>query len=653
MKGWTRGVVLAAVLLGVAAAEVAAQRQPYLGYLYPAGGRQGAKFQAVLSGQYLDGVTNVVVTGGGVEGVVIEHIKPLNGRQITLLRDRLRNMQQGLSKTPKTNPIVSFVSEFNTNVLERLDRAALEKEMEEIRRKLANPKNLRPPNPQLAEDVALRLNISPEATPGRRELRLRTAAGLSNPVTFYVGELPEHIEVEPRANPTEQGATVSLPLVINGQILPGDVDRFRFRGRRGERLVLHVQARQLIPYVADAVPGWFQATVGLYDARGKELQYVDDFRFNPDPVLYYELPADGEYVIEIKDAIYRGREDFVYRITAGAVPFITSIHPLGGPVGKTTRVELKGWNLPQTFLEVTPDTQGLHWLKVRGDRLESPPVPFAADTLPEAEETEPNHAPRTAQNVTLPVILNGRVERPGDVDVFAFDGRAGQQVVAEVTARRLHSPLDALLRLTDAQGRQLAVNDDHEDKASGLNTHHADAYLSFTLPADGRYYVHLSDTQQHGGPEHAYRLRLSAPRPDFELRIVPSSLNPRAGGSVPVTLHALRKDGFTNEIKVALKEAPKGFMLTGGRIPAGTNLARLTLTAPAVEQTNILHLVVEGRAQIDGQEVVRVAVPAEDMMQAFFYRHLVPAQEMQVAVLGRPAARPAAPAKAPAPPPKK
>ena len=46
-----------------------------------------------------------------------------------------------------------------------------------------------------------------------------------------------------------------------------------------------------------------------------------------------------------------------------------------------------------------------------------------------------------------------------------------------------------------------------------------------------------------------------------------------------------------------------------------------------------------GRAQIRGQTVSRPVVPAEDMMQAFSYRHLVPAQELLVAVTkGRPQA---------------
>ena len=53
------------------------------------------------------------------------------------------------------------------------------------------------------------------------------------------------------------------------------------RGRKGQRLVVAAKARQLIPYLADAVPGWFQATLALSTAPGNELAYADDFRFDP------------------------------------------------------------------------------------------------------------------------------------------------------------------------------------------------------------------------------------------------------------------------------------------------------------------------------------------------------------------------------------
>ena len=44
----------------------------------------------------------------------------------------------------------------------------------------------------------------------------------------------------------------------------------------GQRLVFALSARELIPYLPDAVPGWFQAVLALYDAKGNEIEFVDD-----------------------------------------------------------------------------------------------------------------------------------------------------------------------------------------------------------------------------------------------------------------------------------------------------------------------------------------------------------------------------------------
>jgi hypothetical protein len=293
-----------------------------------------------------------------------------------------------------------------------------------------------------------------------------------------------------------------------------------------------------------------------------------------------------------------------------------------------------GWNLPAAASRIEEGKDkgpGVCLLSARKREWISSSVPFALDTLPECLEKEPNDSPKTAQRVTLPIIINGRVDQPGDEDVFSFEGRAGQQIVAEVMARRLDSPLDSVLRLTDAAGRQLAFNDDHEDKGTGLNTHHADSWLSATLPAAGVYYLYLGDTQHKGGPEYAYRLRISPPRPDFELRIAPSNINVHGARSVPLTVYALRKDGFSGEIAMALKNPPAGFALSG-RVPANQDKATVTLSVPPSPLKDPINLSLEGRSTIEGQPVVRPVVPAEDMMQAFAYRHLVPVQELKVMV---------------------
>jgi len=56
----------------------------------------------------------------------------------------------------------------------------------------------------------------------------------------------------------------------------------------------------------------------------------------------------------------------------------------------------------------------------------------------------------------------------------------------------------------------------------------------------------------------------------------------------------------------------------------------VTLLVPPVLPDEHISLDVEGRAVIAGQEVVRSAVPADDMMQAFAYKHLVPAEDLEV-----------------------
>jgi len=662
-----------AAFLAIVPAAHAQQANLNIGYVYPAGGKQGTTFEAVIAGQFLAGVDQVHVSGGGVQVKITEIIRPISGKELNELRIRIdellarkavvRNDFAALEKFrsfKKAKDVKKDDAKDDDELKELKAKyagatwtAADEKELAEVRKKMSSGVR-RPANPAISELVVVQVTVDADAPSGTRELRIATPNGLSNPLAFCVSQLPEVAEeaskniseqrsavaktaFAPKGGKREPEQEITLPAVVNGQILPSEVDRFRFTARQGQRLVATVSARELIPYIADAVPGWFQATLAIYDAQGKELAYNDDFRFHPDPVLCCEIPADGQYVVEIKDAIYRGREDFVYRITIGELPFVTGVFPLGAPAGVPTTVELTGWNLPMAELSIKENEQGpaVRPICARGEDWVSNVVPFAVDTLPECREKEPNHEPSQAQPVVLPIVVNGRIDRAGQPDVFRFEGKAGDEVVAEVLARRLNSPLDSILRLTDATGKELASNDDQPDKSAGLTTHHADSYLRFALPADGTYFVHLDDMQRRGGPEYAYRLRIGAPRPDFELRVVPSSITVRGGATFPITVYALRKDGFNGEILLAAKDAPKGVSLSGARVPPGQDQVRLTLTLPPLEESEPLTLSLEGRATVEGRQVVRPVVPADDRTQAFEYRHLVPAKELTILSAGR------------------
>jgi hypothetical protein len=547
---------------------------PHSGYVYPAGGRQGTTFEVEVGGQSLSGVNAAYLSGPGARVRVIEYERPMTQNQANTLREEMQELQKKRQAAPAAFPQAD------------LDRLL------EIRDRLAKFVR-RPMNPAISETVRVEVALDPDAAPGRRELRLATPNGLTNPLVFQIGNLPEFARkpvdaivapgaarpaqarnITPSTSPSEP-IDIVPPVVVNGQIMPGAVDRYRFTATKGQRLVAAASARELIPYISDAVPGWFQATLALRDSTGREVQYADHDAFRPDPVLSYEIPADGRYTLEVKDSIYRGREDFVYRVR------VSNAQPRATAIGK-----------------------------------------------------QPPPHPRKGQKLKLPATVRCRIDRPGDWNVYRFDGRKDDQVVGDVVARRAGSPLDSILRLTDAKGRELAVNDDTDDKASGLLTHHADSHIAIKLPAKGTYYLYVGDSQKKGGPEFTYSLRVSPPQPDFELRVAPSGINARSGAATPVLVQAIRRDGFDGDIALELKGAPNGFRLDGAVIPAGQSRVRVTLTPPIGPSDTPVKLTLEGRATIAGRELRRAAVPSDDMLQAFYYHHLAPASDLLVRVLG-------------------
>jgi hypothetical protein len=574
---------LPAILCGIVPALHAQQRNdPRVGYVFPAGAQRGSVVEIKVGGQFLEGTQAAIISGSGVRVTLIRYDRPLPMKRFNELRDYLEETRKKyLASNPKPAELGKFGKPERIATILK-EAGATDEEIQkflERRKQFVDPK--RQQNLQISENVILQAQIAPDAAPGARELRLLTSLGASNPLSFCVGSLPEQTGFGAAGETVDTASRVALPAVLNGWIPPGGVHHYSFQARRGAQLVIAVQARDLIPYLADAVPGWFQPVTALYDSKGRQVAYADHFRFNPDPVLCYDVPRDDVYLLEIRDSLFRGREDFVYRVTAGEVPFVTDIFPLGGGLGVPSTVELAGWNLPQKKVTLMPLTaEGIHPVPAFANGLASLGTVFETDSLPEIMKAKPGDEPARAQPVSPPVVVNGRIDSPGEVDVFEISCRAGENVVAETFARRLNSPLDSWLKVTDASGRQLAFNDDCEDKGAGLLTHCADSRLTFTAPASGSYYIHLGDAQGKGGPEYAYRLRISPPMPDFALRMVPSCINARPGAIVPVTLYALRKDGFNGDITVNLTNVPSGFRLDGGCIPAGQDNVRATLTIP-------------------------------------------------------------------------
>ena len=680
---WRARGSLLLLILGVAAAG-GQQNSPRAAFAYPAGGKLGSTFEVTVGGQFLDGAKQAFFAGDGVRAEIAGFSKPHSQKELDDLRAQLKELEQSHSNAP-AKPIQSSqpaqtpagvaVNKPEFTVTPASAASSPSKDGQTAAT-LAQPRVATPWTPEdkklaadlhkqidatmrmraapaLSQSVLLRVTVDTHAAPGNHELRLLTNQGLTNPLNFLVDRLPEAtrpfqlvplslaaggglpLSAQAHVEASEAPLEIALPTIVNGQMMPGSMDRYRFHAEKGQKIVIHAMTRALIPYMSDAVPGWFQASLTLTDAKGRELVSADHFRFNQEPVIEEEIAEKGDYILSVRDILNRGREDFVYRIAIGEIPFVTGIFPMGGKSGAHTRFETEGWNLAATQFKSSLGEPGIHEFSA-GDKIWSAvnPVTYSVDTLPETIEKHHSSGAANARHIKLPQIVNGRIDHPGDVQFFRIEVKAGEEMVAEVEARRLGSPLDSSLTLTDSHGKQLAFNDDFEDKGEALLTHQADSRLIYRFPAKGAYYLQLADTEQNGGPDYTYRLRISHPLPDFELRIAPSSINLHPGSTISATILLIRRDGFNGAVTLRIKDGPPGLVLGGGTISSGTDTVRVTLTALAEAVMAPHRFLLEGEASIDGRIVRHTGVPAEDMMQAFLWHRLVPVEEAMLCVLG-------------------
>lgn len=665
---WARFILIALALVLALSQFTLAQaqrnREPSIGYAYPAGTERGKSVDVLVGGQALRGTRGAYISGEGVRVKFIKHyaaVRNLDGDQREELQHRMRESlsrewtklrSQGFVgpppfdlRSPTSRPATTQPTDAaklpDHWLWDNLDQKSLP-ELLHIRHLLAG-NSRRQPNEQIAETVLVRVEIDANAAPGDRELRLIGRAGVTNPVVFQIGTLPETTELEnndPEArSPLPDPKPLPLPIVINGQILPGDVDRHRFSAMKGQRLVIRASARRLAPFMADAVPGWFEAAISVRDESGREVAFADHHRFDPDPVLLLRVPADGTYTLEVRDTIYRGREDFVYRISIGETPFITGVAPLGTHAGADSSAVLQGWNLWTTRIPFRTREPGLATTSLVRGRDASNGVAYEISTLPSVREQTNNNTIATAQSIPLGVVIDGVIEAPGDRDTFRFPGKAGQEVVVEVHARRLGSPVDSLVRLFDSTGKLVAWSDDtlvrrkHLHADWGLQTHPADSYLRATLAGSGDYFVQITDAQRQSGPECAYRMRVSAPRPDFAVKLAPSALSLEPGKWSYATAHVIRYDGYAGEILLSIKSGPAGVVLSGARIPPNAETVKIAIaTDRQIDGVQSLELEATGAA--GGSKIRHEVAPTDEVEQAFLWHHLIPREQTLVASTG-------------------
>ncbi len=137
-------------------------------------------------------------------------------------------------------------------------------------------------------------------------------------------------------------------------------------------------------------------------------------------------------------------------------------------------------------------------------RIRAAAIPATVSGSARAGESEPNNQFASANEAELGDVFDGRIDRPGDFDVFALTVAAGTALDLELAARSIGSLLDPTLSLSDECGTRLAYHIDADGSGSRIH---------FTVPSYGRYFISVRGFGGSGGSQHTYRLTIDATEP--------------------------------------------------------------------------------------------------------------------------------------------
>jgi Bacterial pre-peptidase C-terminal domain len=160
-------------------------------------------------------------------------------------------------------------------------------------------------------------------------------------------------------------------------------------------------------------------------------------------------------------------------------------------------------------VSISDDAAGIYLIRFYDKEGASQLRRFVVDSLKEISEVEPNNELAQATPIAESSIINGRLEKGGEVDGFSFELKAGQTLVASIDANRTFgSPMDAVLQICSSAGFVLAQNDDER----GI-----DPQIAFVAPRDGKYIVRTfafplvpnSTINFSGAATYIYRLTLT------------------------------------------------------------------------------------------------------------------------------------------------
>jgi hypothetical protein len=445
--------------------------------------------------------------------------------------------------------------------------------------------------------LRVHLEVPKDAPLGFHSIRLATVGGMSNLRLFCVDDLPQIMETDSNRSKSSPQA-VAFPCVVIGKADTELSDYYQIHVKAGQRVSFEILGRRL--------GSAFDPQLTLYDPRtGQELpggHSNDAPGLQTDARLTYVFKADGDYVIEVRDVMYRGGPDFWYRLRIGDFPCATVPIPMAVRRGGQVTVHFTGPMVEgvapiEVAVPTDPAVTAVSVAPRGANGLYGWPVTLAVGGYEELVEQEPNNDQAHANRIPVPGGITGQFLQSGDVDHFVFSAKKGRRYLIEAQTRELHSPTEVYMVLKDAKGKQVAASNPA-----------AAARIDFTAPDDGDFTLAVEHLLYWYGPSEAYRITVTPYEPGFDLSLGIDRFDIPPGGVTPVAILATRHD-YKGPIDVHVTGHPSitGHVTIQSGQPPSANQPAATLFLSATPDAAVgpYDLRIRGSATINGKSVVR------------------------------------------------
>ena len=538
--------------------------EPKLLSHFPIGGQQGTTFDLEVSGEALQGARAVWFEGGELSASILKVEK--------------------LQTAPK----------------------AEEKEAESYLAKAVKADHR----------VIFQVRVPIAASPGLHLFRLVTPRGLSNALGLQVVSEPIISETTRPHQTAENAQYLSVPAVVNGRLSEkGQRDFYAFRVPQGEELLFSVRS-DLGPsrtYQAQAGITLYRSSASWFDPNRVVRLAVEGPALSWEPFHRYErtrstgrfalfqhvshqFESPGRYFLSVGTFTGTGDPNHGYQLrivrrrSSEPQPVLGKLaHPDPGDWLERDSATLRQLGSFQRPLE--PNRLAL--LQHRSGRAasngeraassESLPdqansanlSPAHAARIEPAPEVEPNNSLDRPGRMKIPGLIEGRIQAPGDVDLFRFQAEAGQKLAFELETPGISPPhFNPWLKLLDEEGNELVSNIYMEYGGDGDDVNKTvERKTIFTIEQPGSYYLQIRDlTSVQGGPRFTYRLLVRPQVPhlgriEISLGVTPSlstlidktdRINLEAGQAKEMVVVCEKEEGFQGEVALTVDNLPPG-----------------------------------------------------------------------------------------------